>query len=53
MDNEYEVKGLVVGYAIENQHGLGGKMPGACTIGGRYDNGYGADDKGDERTADT
>ena len=39
MDNQYEPQGLLVGYTVENEHGLDGKVPGAGTIGCWYDNG--------------
>ena len=51
MDDEHEKQGLLVGYAIEDEHGLDGKVPGAGTVGRGHDDGYGADDEGDECAA--
>ena len=50
MYDEYEIKGLHIGYTIEYQHGLYREMPGTGTIGCRYDDGDGAHDKSDEGT---
>ena len=48
MDDEDEIEGLFISHAIEDEHGLDGKMPGAGTVGRGHDDGYGADDEGDE-----
>ncbi len=50
MDDEDEVERIVFLYAIENEHGLHGEMPRASTVGCGHDNGYAANDEGDQRT---
>ena len=41
-----------VGDAIEDEHGLDGKVPGTGTVGRRYDDGDAADDERHQGTAD-
>ena len=47
MDDKNEIKGLLVGDTIEDEHRLDGEMPGACSVGRRHDDGDGAHDEGD------
>ena len=51
MDDENEVESLLIGYAIENQHRLHGKVPGSGTVGCGYDDGDGAYDERHQGTA--
>ena len=53
VDDKHEIKGLLVGYTIEDEHGLDSEMPGTGTVGGGYDDGYGAYDEGDQGTGET
>ena len=50
MDDEYEVEGLRLGDAIENEHGLYSEVPRSCSVRSRHDDGDAADDKGHQRT---
>ena len=51
VDDEHEIEGFYIGHAIENEHGLYGEMPRTGTVGGGYDDGYGAYDECHQRTA--
>ena len=51
MDDEDKPEGLLIGYAIENEHGLDGEMPGTGTIGCGYDDGEVGYHKRHQRTA--
>lgn len=53
VDDKHEIKGLLVGYTIEDEHGLDSEMPGTGTVGGGYDDGNGAYDEGDKGTGET
>ena len=53
MHDEHEVEGLIACYAIEDKHRLHGKMPGAGTIGCRYDDSHGPNDEGHQGTSRT
>lgn len=53
VDDKHEIKGLLIGYAIEDEHGLDSEMPGTGTVGGGYDDGNGAYDEGDKGTGET
>lgn len=46
--DKHEIKGLLVGDTIEDEHRLDGEMPGACTVGGGHDDGDGAHDERDK-----
>lgn len=48
MHYKHEIKGLLVGDTIEDEHRLDGEMPGACSVGRRHDDGDGAHDEGDQ-----
>ena len=48
MHDKHEIKGLLVGDTIEDEHRLDGEMPGACSVGRRHDDGDGAHDEGDQ-----
>ena len=50
MDDEDEVEGLLISYAIEDQHRLHSKMPGTGTIGRGHDDGNAAYNEGDKST---
>ena len=51
MYDEYEVQRFLVLHAIENKHGLDGKVPRTCSVGRRHDDGDAAHDEGDQCTA--
>ena len=51
VDDEDEVERVLVGNTIEDEHGLDGKVPRTGTVGGGYDDGYGAYDECHQRTA--
>ena len=50
MYDEDEVECRLVGDAIEDEHGLDGEMPGACSVGSGHDDGDASHDEGDEGT---
>ena len=50
VDDEHEVEGVVGPHAVEDEHCLHGKMPRACPVGRRHDDGDAAHDEGDQRT---
>jgi hypothetical protein len=45
MYDEYKVEGALVSDAIEDEHGLYGKVPRTSTVRGRDDDGYGTYDE--------
>lgn len=49
---QHEIQGLIVGHAIENEHGLYGEMPRACTVRSRYEYGDTANDECNHGTGD-
>ena len=53
MDYQYKQDSIVLRNGIEHQHALDSKMPGACTVRGRYDHSKRAYHKGHQssRTA--
>lgn len=50
--DEYKIKGLLVGNAVEDKHGFHREMPWTGTVGSWYNDCYGADDEGDKGTGD-
>ena len=50
VDDEHEPESLLISYAIENQHGLDGKVPGTSTIGRWHNDSEVGYDKGYQRT---
>ena len=53
MHDEHEEERLLVLYAVEDEHGLDGEMPGAGTVGRRHDDGEVGHDERYEGTAET
>jgi 6-phospho-beta-glucosidase len=53
MDDEGKGGSISITHPIKHHHGDDGKMPRTCAIGGRHNNSYRADNKGDKRTTDT
>ena len=52
MDDEYEVEGVGVCYAVEDEHRLHGEMPWAGTVRRWHDDGYGTYDERDHGAHD-
>ena len=53
MHYQYEVESLVIGYAIEDKHGLYCEMPRTCTIWSWYEYGYTTYDESYHSACDT
>ena len=47
MHDKHEIKGLLVGDTIEDEHRLHGEVPGTCSVGRRHNDGDGTHDEGD------
>ena len=52
VDDEDKVERFCVGNAVENEHGLHGEVPGAGTVGSRYDDCNAADNEGHHSTGE-
>ena len=52
MDDEYEEEGLLVLYAVEDEHRLDSEMPGTGAVGRRHDDGEVGHDERHEGTAE-
>ncbi len=50
---KHEIESLVIGNAIENEHGLNGEMPGTSTVRGWYEYGDTTNDKRYHSACDT
>ena len=50
MDNKDEIERFFVSHTIKDEHRFDGKVPRTSTVGRRDDDGYGADNEGDEGT---
>ena len=51
MDDEDEIERFLVLHTIEDKHGLDGKVPGASSVGRRYNDGNATHDEGNQCTA--